>query len=502
MADDSNDNLLYAPDSALAMRPRPGKAAFVGTATPVDTRELLAVSDAAPSTAIPSAEAAPERVFPASRARANRMTMDSPVDAQPSGARGDPTPSLSDLLYATDDMTAHERASALAAALRGQQHQAQRMQFQGNLGAAFDNPVLAGVGKAYATTGAEQYADAQKQLEALPGVGEKRLELSRLKNKDDAEAEYHRSLIPIAKQKADTADTNAETMRTYREGMVNARRTMAKAAADAGQNLTPEALDEAAENYYLNPQALPPWARGKAGMPNAIKVADRAAVLHPEGGGAIAGAGFKADAGSLKHAQQQADAMESFEKTGLKNLDAFEKSATELSDTGVPWLNMPWRQAQQKFAGDPQLAAFSVYRTTAVNELTKILAGSTGAGAPSDSARHEVEGLIGPDMTVPQILAATHALRNDVGNRHQSVMEQLAAIKARLGSTRAPHPHAGTPAPTPIGASGTPAPPGGAPVSVGAPVKVRRKSDGAVKTLAPDVAARMLTDPTKFERVQ
>lgn len=115
--------------------------------------------------------------------------------------------SISDLLYATDDQTAQQRASALAAALRGQQQQAQRMQFQGNLGAAFDNPVLAAVGKAYATTGTNSYADAQRQLEEIPGVSEKRMLLTREKAKDASQESYQKG--ELANRNQQLADERA-----------------------------------------------------------------------------------------------------------------------------------------------------------------------------------------------------------------------------------------------------------------------------------------------------
>jgi len=205
-------------------------------------------------------------------------------------------------------------------------------------------------------------------------------------------------------------------------------------AQQAGGGMTKEALDQAAEVYHLTGK-LPPGGRGAAGIAQGRMIMNRSAELYP---GSITedSAEYAANKESLKKLQTQFDAVSGFENTAGKNLDLFLKQAKKVIDFGSPLINMPLRVAAQK-AGSGDQAAFSTARTTALTEIAKVLNSPTGAGVLSDSARHEVEGLIGPDATLKQIYQAADILKQDMANRHQSYSDQIADIKKRLPGKKA-----------------------------------------------------------------
>jgi hypothetical protein len=148
---------------------------------------------------------------------------------------------------------------------------------------------------------------------------------------------------------------------------------------------------------------------------------------------AAAKAGYGADAASLKKAQTNFDQVNAFENTAGKNLDIFLDQAKKALDTGLPVANLPARYVAGKL-GSTQQAAFETARTTALTEIAKVLSSANaGSGVVSDSARHEVEGLIKGDATLGQIMSAANILKQDMGNRHDAYAQQIADIKGRIG---------------------------------------------------------------------
>lgn len=196
--------------------------------------------------------------------------------------------------------------------------------------------------------------------------------------------------------------------------------------------ISPEMLDALARQYAQTGE-MPQLRMGRAGIAIYPQILKRAAELHPELDLAGAKAGYHADTASLAGLTKQADAMNSFEGTALRNLDTFLNAAKGVVDTGSPLFNAPARAFAQKVAGDPKMTAFNVSRQVAVQEISKVLGGSLGNAAVSDSARHEVAGLIGPDASLAQIFEAARILKLDMANRKASVAEQIATVRGRAG---------------------------------------------------------------------
>jgi hypothetical protein len=202
---------------------------------------------------------------------------------------------------------------------------------------------------------------------------------------------------------------------------------------DVAPNLTPEAKDIVAHQFAMTGQ-LPPMGMGKAGAKVRTDIINRSAELYKGLDLPSQQAAFKANQGSLVKMQGQRDAIGSFEETALKNLDQFLATAQKVVDTGSPMINKPLRGISAAVLGTPELAAYNAARQTVIPEFAKILSNPTLAGQLTDSARKEVESLIGPDATLAQAVAVAKILKTDSANRRQSLDDQIAAIQKRIAT--------------------------------------------------------------------
>lgn len=196
-------------------------------------------------------------------------------------------------------------------------------------------------------------------------------------------------------------------------------------------NLTPEALSKMAE-MFATTGTMPTLGMGKAAAAMRSKIINQAAKDYPNVQFATNQAAFQANKASLNSLQKNYDAVTAFEETAGKNLNTFLQTAGKIVDTGVPWLNKPLRALDMKLLGSSDQAAANAARTTALTEIAKVLNSANATGVLSDSARREVEQLIGGDATMKQVVAAANILKQDMGNRKQSYQEQIKAINNRI----------------------------------------------------------------------
>lgn len=211
-----------------------------------------------------------------------------------------------------------------------------------------------------------------------------------------------------------------------------------KMSEDESSKLTPEAKLKMAE-MFATTGALPPLGMGKAASGMRSEIINLAAQRFPNVDFATQKAAFQANNDSLKAYQKQKDNIEGFEATAGKNLDNFLKTASKVVDSGSPFLNTPIRAIGDRLAGSPDQTAFNVARQVAVTEIAKVLNNPGGNAALSDSARHEVQELIGPNATLKQIYTAAKILRQDMAARRQAMDEQIGAIKSRIQTPNGPN---------------------------------------------------------------
>ncbi len=193
--------------------------------------------------------------------------------------------------------------------------------------------------------------------------------------------------------------------------------------------LTKQGLDIAAELFATTGQ-LPAVGQGKNAASTRAAIINRAAEMHPDLDVAGNKADYGADKASLTKLQQNIDAVNAFETTGRKNIQQFVDAGKKVTDTGIPLLNAPIRAAQKAF-GNKDVPAYQAARKVALNEAAKILTNPGLSGVISDSARHEVEGLLSGDASDDQVNSVLQVLLNDMDNRKGAMSEQLAEIKSR-----------------------------------------------------------------------
>lgn len=153
---------------------------------------------------------------------------------------------------------------------------------------------------------------------------------------------------------------------------------------------------------------------------------------------AQAKAAYKGDTKSLENFQKQRDQIDSFEQTAGKNLDLFLQAASQIPDSGIPWLNSPMRSLDANVVGSANMAAVNAARQVANNEIAKVTSGGGLSGVLSDSARKEVSAFNPADATFAQTKAVAKVLKQDMQNRRESMDATLGEIRSRIGSTGAP----------------------------------------------------------------
>ena len=202
-----------------------------------------------------------------------------------------------------------------------------------------------------------------------------------------------------------------------------------------GAPLSDPALDQAAERYARTLE-LPPFARGAAGEPERRRIINRASELYPGQDFVSNRANIHANAKSLDKQTLLLDLTKSWEATGSANLAVLKDAASALVNTGSPLANKPLRWLYQNAAGDPTMIKFRTAHAAVVNEYAKILSGSMGSAAVTDSARREAEGMLPLDGTPAQIAAAASVLETDAANRLGAMAKQVETTQGRIGGKK------------------------------------------------------------------
>lgn len=199
--------------------------------------------------------------------------------------------------------------------------------------------------------------------------------------------------------------------------------------ADGG--FSQAALDQAAQLYATTGQ-MPALGFGKAGAQLRIAIANRAAELYPGADLASNKAGFASGQATLTQVMKMKNAVEAYEKTASRNLDIFLSAAKQIPDTGVPWLNQPLRSVSVGALGSKDVAAFNAARQVALTEISRVVNNPNLTGVLSDSAREEIMSLNPANATFSQIKRVVEVLKQDMKNRHDSLVEQERSLREQL----------------------------------------------------------------------
>lgn len=204
--------------------------------------------------------------------------------------------------------------------------------------------------------------------------------------------------------------------------------------------LSGPALDAAAKQFNQTGD-LPDIGTDPGGLLSK-QIRNRAEELFPGANIAANKAAYAADKSSLESYQKQADSTTGFIRTLDKNIDAFDRARAKLSSSKYPALNKGMRWFQENSVGDPNLAQMKAALQTVNSEIAKINSGAQG-GSPPLATLEEATRNLPPDATPDQIAGALQAYRQDSENRRDSMLEQIGAIKSRLGDQKPGSPSSG-----------------------------------------------------------
>jgi hypothetical protein len=265
------------------------------------------------------------------------------------------------------------------------------------------------------------------------------------------ESELTAQAATTAKTQADTAKTIAETAGTLpetpaqksarllteaqqRETARHNRATESAAARDdVALELTPEGKTLVAKQFAMT-GTLPSLGSGAAGAKLRTEVINEAASVYKGLDLASQKSAFQANQAALTSLRRQRAAMGAFEDTAKKNLEIFIDQAKQVIDTGSPYLNRPIRGLDEKLLGSPEMTAFNTARRTVIPEFAKILANPGLSGQLTDTARKEIEDVVGGDATLAQTLAAADILVRDAANRATAYDDAIAGIEAMIAA--------------------------------------------------------------------
>lgn len=208
-----------------------------------------------------------------------------------------------------------------------------------------------------------------------------------------------------------------------------------KAEGPSGEipKLSDEALDAAALRYSITGM-MPSMGMGKNAAAYRAEVMNRGGKKYPAANIAANAAEYKKDSASLANTQKIADAATSWEDTVNLNSNVMMQYINQIPDTGTRFGNRVSRYLASQM-GSPAQAAFNSARETIKVEYARLLSSpGIGNSVLSDASRREIEGILGGDMTAPQMKHALLVLRQDAKNRLSAYNKRVSEIQARLRS--------------------------------------------------------------------
>lgn len=200
--------------------------------------------------------------------------------------------------------------------------------------------------------------------------------------------------------------------------------------------LTPEAVHNAATDYYLNgkmPARLTPVERSK--------IMNEAAVIAKEDGNSaeemsIRQSANKANSLALNDLTKRRAMTAAFEKDADKRLGLIVELARKADTTGIPALNRWINAGRVNIAGDVDVNNLNSAMISAQAELAKVLSGSLGNAAVSDSARQEAATIINKVMSVDQIESLVPNIRREMQYKLDSYDEEIKSTKGRMSTSK------------------------------------------------------------------
>ena len=210
-------------------------------------------------------------------------------------------------------------------------------------------------------------------------------------------------------------------------------------ATNAPTGLTPEGLDLAAEKY-LATGVMP--ALGFSTTAAKLALINRAAVLSAERGVAASTvpgkqAEFKANSAALTNITKDLTSIAPYQEMLEKNADIAINLAKQVTKSDLPIANKSINWVSKNLTGDPTMAEYLAQIRIVQTEAARVLNNPRLVGQLTDSARHEMEGIIDGTLTVGQTVSVLERLKADGTNRVNAMRDQSQRLRQKLGAVSA-----------------------------------------------------------------
>lgn len=236
---------------------------------------------------------------------------------------------------------------------------------------------------------------------------------------------------PTAIAKND-ADLKAGRITPEEHGRIKAS-LIEKAAKNPNiSGLTPDAVDRAANDYYIDgtmPARLNPMERAII-MNRAAEIATGAG--DNSEAGTIRKAANKANKAALGVVTRQEQMTSVFERDAEKRLDLVLGLAKKADLSGSPALNRWIRAGRQNIEGDADVNNLNSAMISLQAELAKVLSGALGNAGVSDAARAEAAQIINSNMSMEQLNSLAPNIRKELHFKLDSFKEQRKSLEDSL----------------------------------------------------------------------
>lgn len=210
--------------------------------------------------------------------------------------------------------------------------------------------------------------------------------------------------------------------------------------------LSDDAIKQAGFQFAISGLMPPNMPRSNKGemAPEVRDIQNEGAkVLHDLGLDPQEAALVRANYGSLKPAlaqiQKQKNAVEGFERTLDVNITEALKLSDEIKRSASPYANTALRKIREQGLGGPDvqelLARLRIRIEAAAAEQAKIMSGSMGNQALTDSAQEHMRALLDGDMSPSTLAASLHEVRDEASQgRVQGLRTQVKQMLMEMTS--------------------------------------------------------------------
>jgi len=202
---------------------------------------------------------------------------------------------------------------------------------------------------------------------------------------------------------------------------------------------SPDAIAQMAD-VYNRTQTMPSLGVAAASLPLKAAIINKAAELQMASNGAIdpvlAKAQLKANTTALTDITKRMANINALESSADKAMDIILEKSKKVYRTGSPWINKKFQAVQEQGMGDPDVTALKNAVVEGMTEYGRVIAGATGAGGLSDSARNEAESLINAAQTPEQLKSAIETSRQIMKARVEGMQTEKDMLVSNIAKVK------------------------------------------------------------------